>query len=199
MPVIIAQMLLCAASALFLDAPAVGAVLGHAACTVMCAVLMRRQAMTVKHQKSMSALEMLLWIAASCVLCVLSTYALNATGLADADGAYESSEAVIEGASSLVRCILVIIAAPISEELLYRGILYERTAQCFGELAGIAASVLAFALSHGNMVQAIAACASGALFTAAYRRSRTVILPVVMHSAFNACSMFAAPVLFRFF
>ncbi len=87
--------------------------------------------------------------------------------------------------------LLVLVAAPVSEELLYRGIVYGRVTQCFGERAGFAASVAAFALSHGNLTQAIYACATGALLTAAYREKgiSRLRLCILLHMTMNACSL----------
>ena len=252
-PLLMEQLLLCAASALFAETPVVGVIAGHVLTAGMCIYLLRRdegmpwvrssgmvqggaevrwpgpsqarvEMRSFRHtcveegalgkdrsQKdsdgrrwilrftgsNISAGETMIWAAAACSICLLCTYALNIMGLAGTDEAYTEANAVIEEAPGLLRFILVIIVAPVSEELLYRGVLYHRATVCFGERTGFLASVAAFALSHGNLVQGIAACVSGILLTAACRRcAGRLWLPIFLHSVINACSLYVVPMLF---
>ena len=246
-PLLTAQLLLCAAAALLADMPAAGLLLGHILTAGMCMVLLRedgvRECRTAfrcgtfrerpgciepdgapvgRPSKAVSghitAAETSAWIAAAIAVCLISTYLLNISGIMDADKAYISADAVMEEAPGILRPVLVLIAAPISEEMLYRGVLYQRVTGCFDRKAGFLAAVAAFALSHGNLTQGIAACASGVLLTAARIRCRgegercggsceggeqddgrgsmgRLWLPVLIHAAFNACSEYVVPVL----
>ena len=246
-PLLMAQVLLCAASALFAQfggMPAGGLLLGHILTAGMCAILMHEDSdmgcrtaflrgtfrehpgctepegapadrPSVAVSGHITGAETLVWIAAAIAVCLISTYLLNISGLMDADKAYVSADAALEAAPGIIRSVLVVIAAPVSEEMLYRGVLYQRVRGCFGRKVGFLAAVAAFALAHGNLTQGIAACASGILLTAArircgegrenavsaetgrkqtvsvktLRDQMTVLwLPVLAHAAFNACS-----------
>jgi membrane protease YdiL (CAAX protease family) len=84
--------------------------------------------------------------------------------------------------------VAVAVAAPIVEELMYRGAgitLLER----FGTLAAVVLTALAFGLAHG-LVLALPALVLFGLVTAWLRlRTRSVLPPMLVHAAFNATSL----------
>ncbi len=214
-PVIMAEMLLCAASALFSDDMVRGLLAGHAAIIAMCLLMIRddlrkhgrtraelmadadsEDGAEIRNESCMDALpagrylvlETAVWMCMACIISIGCTYLLNISGLAQTDIGYIKASKALEAAPAASRLLLTVAAAPVSEELLYRSIVYKRAATCFGEIPGFIISVLAFALSHGNATQAIYACVTGMLLTAAGRRHHGLRLCVLLHMTINACS-----------
>ena len=148
----------------------------------------------ISRKISISPAETAAWMVGACALCLITTYLLNALGMTGADDAYIRAALVTEKAPAALRVLLVLLIAPVSEEFLYRGIVYGRVTECFGERTGFAASVAAFALSHGNLTQGIYACVMGVLLTAACRRVHNpaisrLWLCILLHITINACSL----------
>ena len=148
----------------------------------------------ISRKISISPAETTAWMVGACALCLITTYLLNALGMTGADDAYIRAALVTEKAPAALRVLLVLLIAPVSEEFLYRGIVYGRVTECFGERTGFAASVAAFAISHGNLTQGIYACVTGVLLTAACRRVRNpaisrLWLCILLHITINACSL----------
>lgn len=85
--------------------------------------------------------------------------------------------------------ILVILAAgvvsPIYEEMIYRGIIHgvmrERTGQVFATLASSAV----FALAHQTLIAGLPLFILAAGLSIAYERTRSLAVPILMHSLFN--------------
>lgn len=82
--------------------------------------------------------------------------------------------------------LVVVIIAPIGEELIFRKLIIDRIS-IFGEKTAIVISALIFALFHGNFYQFFYAFFIGALFGYAYVKSRNIFITMSLHAAINFC------------
>lgn len=83
------------------------------------------------------------------------------------------------------------IAAPIAEELLFRGILYRRLRTWLGVVPSAAIALLIFAAVHGNLLQALYAFVLGAVLIWAYERFGKLTAPILIHMSANLVSVCA--------
>ena len=81
----------------------------------------------------------------------------------------------------LLQCVL----GPITEELLYRGLVYERCLRFLPETGAILLNSLLFSVAHSSPVQMAVAFAAGLLFSLARKKTGTVTAPIIMHIIFN--------------
>lgn len=82
--------------------------------------------------------------------------------------------------------LVVVIIAPIGEELIFRKLIIDRIS-IFGEKTAVVISALIFALFHGNFYQFFYAFFIGALFGYVYVKSRNIFLTMSLHAAINFC------------
>lgn len=82
-------------------------------------------------------------------------------------------------------------AAPLGEELLFRGVLFRRMRTWCGFLPAAVITSLIFALFHGNILQGAYGFFMGMIFAFGYERLRTIWVPVWMHAAANGMSVLA--------
>lgn len=90
------------------------------------------------------------------------------------------------GENSLISVIATVILAPISEELLFRGLtlrFLNKTGVCFW-IANIIQAAL-FGFLHMNIVQGLYAFVIGLILGCVAGKCRTVFLPIVIHLIFN--------------
>lgn len=87
--------------------------------------------------------------------------------------------------SGLSACIL----APITEELLFRGLLYGMLRSRFNIAVSVILSSLAFAGSHLDMGGFLQYFGLGVIFSLAYERTRCLLISVLMHSLWNTWVM----------
>lgn len=80
--------------------------------------------------------------------------------------------------------LIMVICAPIAEELLFRKLLIDRTVQ-FGEKLAILLSALMFAFYHGNIYQFCYAFVLGCVFGYVYVKSGKMIYTIVLHMMIN--------------
>ncbi len=85
-----------------------------------------------------------------------------------------------------LQVISVVIMAPIAEELLFRGILYNTIKHAGYPLAGMFASAALFALVHGSLTLILPLFVMGFALAWVYEKSGSIIAPMVMHATFNA-------------
>jgi membrane protease YdiL (CAAX protease family) len=85
-----------------------------------------------------------------------------------------------------LQIISVVIMAPIAEELLFRGILFNTIKHAGYPLAGMFASAALFALVHGSMALMLPLFVMGFALAWVYEKSGSIIAPIVMHATFNA-------------
>lgn len=81
------------------------------------------------------------------------------------------------------------IAAPVAEELLFRGIIYRRLRTWLGVLPAAAAALLIFALIHGNLLQGFYALLLGSVIIWSYERFCGILAPILVHMAANLVSV----------
>ena len=76
---------------------------------------------------------------------------------------------------------MVVVAAPIFEEALFRGIILDGFLKNYKPWHGIFVSAFLFALIHGNLTQGISAFALGVLFGWIYWKTNSIIPCILLH------------------
>lgn len=92
------------------------------------------------------------------------------------------------------------VAAPLMEELIFRGFLYGVAKRFTHTSYAALASALFFALIHSNVMSFLPLTLLGLLFVAAYEYTRSLLVPVLMHMVFNTVQLtllFLSPYLLR--
>lgn len=100
---------------------------------------------------------------------------------------YESATGHTGGIVLLV--LVVVIGAPLVEELVYRGMLQTAIVDRWGERLGVVAVALWFALIHLQPVNIPGLFVIGLVLGVAQRRERRLGLSIVTHLAFNATGL----------
>ncbi len=95
-----------------------------------------------------------------------------------------SVETIVNDVPVWLIFIVMVILAPIAEEIIFRKLLIDRIGH-FGDGWAIVISALAFALIHTNIYQFIYALMVGLVFGYIYTRTRDVRYTIVMHALLN--------------
>ncbi len=91
---------------------------------------------------------------------------------------------VATSSSLLVNFVVMVICAPIAEELLFRKLLIDRTVK-YGEGVAVLFSGLMFGLFHGNLNQFVYAFALGVCFGFIYVKTGNIRYSIFMHMGIN--------------
>lgn len=100
-------------------------------------------------------------------------------------GAVSNTVAEITGSTSLwFNALVMVIAAPVFEEYIFRKLLVDRLVQ-FGEWAAVLMSGLMFGLFHGNLNQFVYAFTLGLFLAFVYVKTRNVKYTILLHMLIN--------------
>lgn len=83
--------------------------------------------------------------------------------------------------------VLFGIVSPVSEEIVFRGVLLNKISRYTGRVSGVILSSFLFGLMHFNLVQGVYGFLMGILFAEAYIVFDCFAVPVIMHSLANLC------------
>lgn len=86
----------------------------------------------------------------------------------------------------VIQGIVALIVAPIAEELLFRGVLYQAIKQRGRPYAAIGVTAFLFAMIHFYPVGFLALIFLAVLLVAAYERTRNLLAPILLHAFFNS-------------
>lgn len=91
--------------------------------------------------------------------------------------------------------VVVIVLAPVAEEVLFRGILYPFIKQLGFPRIALWSTSLIFAAIHVNLVAFLPLLVLSLVLTALYEHTRNLVAPIIAHALFNAVNfvmLFAA-------
>lgn len=116
---------------------------------------------------------------------ILNNVIGNITGLGQVNPMVEAFDVM----SPVVQVVIVVILAPICEELLFRKFLIDRIAG-YGEVTAMLISGLMFGLYHGNLAQFCYAFGLGAFFAFIYLRTGKIQYTIAFHMFVNGFTTF---------
>lgn len=131
--------------------------------------------------------------AATCILTIILSVTtslgmnilLSLTGLVDASDTFQDVSQRQFGVAFGIGIILYGIVSPLAEEIVFRGLLYNRMRKYYPLWPAIAVSGLLFGLYHGNLVQGIYGSCMGILMAYLYERTGRFFTPFLFHAVAN--------------
>jgi membrane protease YdiL (CAAX protease family) len=91
--------------------------------------------------------------------------------------------------SGIIVLILLIFAAPIAEELVFRGVILHKTSREIPFLGANILQAMLFGIYHWNIIQGIYAAMIGLLLGWVYHKYKTILAPILLHMLINASSL----------
>lgn len=131
--------------------------------------------------RRIAALTVILAFSASLGLNAL----LTMTGLADSSRTYQEVADRQYGVAFAAGLVLYGLISPLAEEIVFRGVIYNRLRRLYSPAIGIAASGLLFGAFHGNLVQGVYGACLGMMMAYIYEKSGDFRIPVLFHAVAN--------------
>lgn len=129
--------------------------------------------------------EWALWAGMALVVAAGLNMLFAGLGILSADTAYQEAADSLYSVGIPLGLVLYGIAAPLAEELLFRGIIFQEVRSFWKPLHAALISAAFFGVYHGNGVQIVYGFCLGTILAYAYHYSRKFILPVLIHSIVN--------------
>jgi membrane protease YdiL (CAAX protease family) len=102
---------------------------------------------------------------------------------------FDQHTAAKNSAPVLLMLLVVLVLAPLGEEMLMRGVAYTRLRRHMPPLAAALATSAAFSLLHLNLVQIVATLPLGLLLAAVYEQTGRLAPVIGLHVVFNLLSV----------
>lgn len=102
---------------------------------------------------------------------------------------YDAAESTLYSGSILSQVVAIVIAAPLVEEYIFRGLVYNRVTALSNKTAGMIISALLFGIFHMNFVQGTYGFLIGLLLVYVYDKYKTMAAPVIFHMSANGFSL----------
>lgn len=98
---------------------------------------------------------------------------------------YEQVSQQLYAGNFIIQLAVIGFIAPIAEELIFRGLIYNRAKAYFGHIYAVILSSLIFAFYHGNAVQFIYALVIGLMMAYIYEKFGSLKAPIIFHICCN--------------
>lgn len=102
---------------------------------------------------------------------------------------YDSAQTAIYGSSFALQVIAAGIVGPIAEEMVFRGLLYNRIKKISGVIVAAVLSSIIFGVYHENWIQAPYAMIIGLVCVYVYEKYNSIIAPILLHISANMFSL----------
>lgn len=110
---------------------------------------------------------------------------LTLTGFVQTSAAYQDVAKQQYSVMFGVGAILFGLISPITEEIVFRGLVFNRMRRYYPTAAAIIVSGLLFGAYHGNLVQGLYGTCMGILLAYTYERMRSFLIPCLFHAVAN--------------
>lgn len=122
------------------------------------------------------------------LVCIFGNYLINLLPVLQMSESFQEVNDAISNSNIIVALVSTIVVAPISEELLIRGLFFRRLRDYNGFIVSALISSAVFGVIHMNIVQGIYAFVAGMAFAFIYERYQSVKASMICHAAANAGS-----------
>lgn len=110
---------------------------------------------------------------------------LSAMNIDNIYGSYEKTSSLLLNGNIVYRLFALGIITPVAEEIIFRGLVFNRVKKQYGSLYGIVVSSVMFGVFHFNLVQGLYAFIIGMAFAYCYELTGDLKIPVYMHMSIN--------------
>lgn len=135
------------------------------------------------------ALTMLLGIFLNFIISPVLVSAMEYIPSSMVDKYAEVMEMIVGGSSIIMIIITTSIVAPLFEEIIVRGIIFNDFKKAVPLWLAIIIQALAFGVMHGNIIQGTYAFIIGVVFGLVYYKYKSIWIPIGMHFTFNTISL----------
>lgn len=102
---------------------------------------------------------------------------------------YEDILKTLTSGNQLIVLLFMILIAPVTEELIFRGVILGRANKLFGSFYANILQAALFGLYHGNVIQGIYAFIIGLLLGRVYIKFKTLYASILLHVFINTSSL----------
>lgn len=157
----------------------------------LCLLQMKRQGDLPENREGgrRPVMDWILLVILGISACIALNYWISMSGLMERFTGFDEVAESIYGGNFFEELLAVAVAAPVAEELLFRGIAYRGFRRLTGPALAMLLSALFFGIYHRNLVQGLYAFLLGLLMVWVCEAFGTIRVSIVFHIAANLVSV----------
>ena len=121
--------------------------------------------------------------------CIGGNNLILSSGLMEVDETYQQLTQLLYSAPMWFQLLGTGMIVPLCEELIFRGLIYNRLKDYMAVKWALLMSALAFGIGHGNLVQGVYGFALGYMMAYLYEKTGKLWVPVLFHIVANSISV----------
>ena len=121
--------------------------------------------------------------------CIGGNNIILSSGLMQMDETYQQLTEILYSAPMWFQLLGTGVIVPVCEELIFRGLMYNRLKDYVPVKWALLMSALAFGIGHGNLVQGVYGFALGYMMAYLYERTNKLWVPMLFHVVANSVSV----------
>lgn len=149
----------------------------------------KERTLNLPQNKKAGAVKYVLILGLGVAICAGANCLMVMANLAFSSETYQQTSAALYAASVPVQFLCLGIIIPLSEELMFRGVLYKRYKEYNKFLSAALYSTLLFSLIHGTMVQFVYTFILGIFLAYVYEKYGSFKAPLILHITVNMVSL----------
>ena len=139
----------------------------------------------IEKRGQIKAMDYIMAIVGGAGVSIALNIVIALTNMAGKDTAFVEVSDMITSNPLFVTIICAGILIPIVEEILFRGLIFNRIKCQYNFVAGLLISSLLFGIYHANIVQGIYATLLGIFIGFAYHKTKSILIPIFIHMGGN--------------
>ena len=139
----------------------------------------------IEKRGQIKAMDFIMAIVGGAGVSIALNIVIALTNMAGKDTTFVEVSDMITSNPLIVTIICAGILIPIVEEILFRGLIFNRIKCQYNFVAGLLISSLLFGIYHGNIVQGIYATLLGIFLGFAYHKTKSILIPIFIHMGGN--------------
>ena len=139
----------------------------------------------IERRGQIKAMDFIMAIVGGAGVSIALNIVIALTNMAGKDTAFVEVNDLITSNPLIVTIICAGILIPIVEEIIFRGLIFNRIKHQYNFVAGLLISSLLFGIYHGNIVQGIYATLLGIFLGFAYHKTKSILIPIFIHMGGN--------------
>lgn len=102
---------------------------------------------------------------------------------------YQQNSSVLTGGNEVISFLATVFMAPVLEEIVFRGLIYDRLKKGMPAVVAAIISSLAFGLMHGTIIWMMYAFVLGVVLVIVFERFHSLFANMLLHFGFNLTGM----------
>ena len=139
----------------------------------------------IEKKKSSNATDFVMAIIGGAGIAIILNILIGLTGISGIDNTFQEISEAIKSTPIVITIICAGIIIPIVEEIIFRGLIFNRIKFQYNLTAAMLISSVVFGIYHGNIIQGIYATMLGVCLAYTYNKTKNILIPIFIHISAN--------------